>query len=85
MKHLLIGLTLMINTIVSNGGIAVSTTPRGFTASGIVFAQVVTGLTNGNKGTYTYSAYVPQDVTSILANSEQTFVSNGTNLYPSNQ
>ena len=53
MKHQLIGLTLMINTL------------------------VVIGLTAGISRSYKNSTYLPQGVTSILANSLQTFVSNG--------
>jgi hypothetical protein len=61
MKHQLIGLTLMINTL------------------------VVIGLTAGISRSYKNSTYLSQGVTSILANSLQTYVSVGTNLYPSNQ
>ena len=54
MKHRLIGLTVMINTL------------------------VVKGLTDGISRSYKNSTYLPQGVTSILANSIQTFVSDGT-------
>jgi hypothetical protein len=35
----------------------------------------------GTSGTYTYITYVPQDVTTILANRGQTFVSDGTKWF----
>ena len=46
---------------------------------------VVIGLTAGISRSYKNSTYLSQGVTSILANSLQTYVSVGTNLYPSNQ